>query len=186
MAPTLPDEVTRAATIAEASERLGALIGLAGPAPEPATRRALAEPLFARALMATRKMPALRDRFLASAAAEAKGTPGAAALAAKAAGATLKWGMAGLKPAEPWVIERRLAACAACEFQAPAPDTLVYRGARVATGPDAKICTVCHCLTNTKAALSTERCPKQDPEDATRSRWGEPWVDPADHPEGPW
>lgn len=185
---TLPAEIAEAPSLEVAAERLGAALGLDGAAPLAATEHALAEPLYARALLATRKLPALRDRFLASPG-ETKirdAEPSSAALARKAAGGILKWGMEGLKPAEPWVIERRLAACNACEFQAPAPDTLVYRGARVAVGKDAKICTLCHCLTNTKAAIPSERCPAPSPDDPGLSRWQEPWVPPEEHPEGPW
>lgn len=174
-----------------AAERLGRELGLEGPAPAVATRRALADSDFARALRAVRKMPELRDQMLAapetarirsveaarSVPASVPPPPSSAKLAAKAAGAVLKWGMDGLKPAQPWVIERRLAACAACEFQVPAPDTLVYRGTKVVAGKDAKICVRCHCLTNTKAAISTENCPEKDPQNPSFSRWQEPWVE---------
>ncbi|WP_340108941.1 hypothetical protein [Pikeienuella sp. HZG-20] len=197
--PSPLGEVAAAATIEEAAARLGALLELDGSAPLPATRRALRDPDFARALIGVRKLPAIRDRLLAgevqvsaaptSAAptsANAPRPPSAAQSVVHAAGAVLKWGMEGMRPAKPWVIERRLAACNACEFQADAPDTLIYRGAKVVVGKDAKICTVCACLTNTKAAISTERCPKRDPEHPELSRWGEPWTDPAEHPDGPW
>ena len=183
----LPMEIAAAPSIEEAAAGLGTILGLPGPAPLEATRRALDEPLYARTLLAMRKLPALRDRFLAAPdAVRNAAAPSSAALAAKAAGSLLKWGMEGARPAKPWVIERRLAACASCPFQAPAPDTLVYRGAKVAVGKDAKICTACHCLTNTKAAISTEHCPERDPEDPSLSRWGEPWVPPSDRPAGPW
>jgi hypothetical protein len=144
--------------------------------------------------MAARTAPAVRDQLIAaaghlriSAAGSAPAAPPAAArLAARAAGAVLKWGMAGLEHAEPWVIEARLAACAACPHLAPAPDTLVYRGVKVVAGQDATICSVCHCLTNTKAAMATEHCPEQDPANPALSRWGEPWTDPATLPGWPW
>ncbi len=185
---TLPDKITGAASLEEAATLLGAELGLAGPAPLEAARRALNEPLYARALLALRKMPALRDQFLAdpceirlSAAA-----PSSAAVVKQAAGSLLKWGMEGLKPAEPWVIERRIAACNSCKFQAPAPNTVIYRGVKVVVGKDAKICVSCNCLTNTKAAISTEHCPEKDPEDPGLSRWGDPWVPLKNHPKGPW
>lgn len=180
MTSVLPAEIAQAVSIEEAAERLGALLGLDGAAPLAATRRALDDPRYARALLSSRKLPRLRAQLLAAAA------PPAGAIAAKAAGGILKWGMQGLRHAEPWRIERRLAACARCAFQAPAPETLVYRGARVLVGKDAKICTACHCLTNTKAALATEHCPVQDPADPSLSRWGEPWLPPEKHPKGPW
>ena len=194
MPQVLPAEIADAASPEEASARLGAWLGLAGPAPAAATRRALAEPRFALALAGARNLPEMRDALLngtlavpPAAPPRAPATPPSGPRAvAKAAGAVLKWGMEGLKPSAPWVIERRLAACAACPNQAPAPDTLVYRGAQVVVGKDARICTVCGCLTNTKAAIATELCPDRDPVDPARSRWGDPWVPPQQHPEGPW
>ncbi len=183
-------DVASAATLEEAAARLGTLLELGRPAPLSATRRALADSNFARALVGVRKMPAVRDRLLASeiraAGASTSIAPPAAQSAVRAAGAVLKWGMEGLRPAMPWVIERRLAACNDCEFRAEAPDTLIYRGAKVLVGKDAKVCTVCACLINTKAAISTERCPEPDPAHPERSRWGEPWTDPSEHPDGPW
>jgi hypothetical protein len=187
MPQLLPAEIADAASPEEAAARLGAWLGLAGPAPADATRRALDEPRFAQALAGARNLPEMRDALLAGTlAVPAPRPPSGARAVAKAAGAVLKWGMEGLRPTAPWVLERRLAACAACPNQAPAPETLVYRGARVVVGKDARICTLCGCLTNTKAAISTELCPDRDPADPTRSRWGEPWVPLEEHPEGPW
>lgn len=152
------------------------------------------DPDFDRALYAVRKMPDVLLRLLTDPSLArirtpenternpeppAAKTPSNAKLAAKAAGSVLKWGMDGLKPAAPWVIERRLAACAACEFEAPAPDKLVYRGAEVAVGKGAKICTSCDCLIKTKAAMSTEHCPEKSPDNPDLSRWGEPWQEQA-------
>jgi hypothetical protein len=184
----LPDDVLDAGSVEDAAARLGEHLGLDGAAPLAATRRALDDPLYARALWSSRKLPELRSQLVAAAVAEAERArpPSSGVLAAKAAGSVLKWGMEGLRHAEPWRIQRRLAACARCEFRAPAPNTLIYRGAKVVAGKDAKICTACHCLINTKAALATERCPERDPSDPSVSRWGEPWVPPEEHPEGPW
>jgi hypothetical protein len=193
---TLPDDIRTAPSEEVAAQRLGTLLGLAKPAPLAATRRALKDPLFARALITARKIPAVRDQLLIApdtariAPASGLDTPhtpsSSARIVAKAASATLKWGMEGLRHAEPWVIERRLAACNDCEFQDDAPDTLVYRGAKVVVGKDAKICKRCHCLTNTKAALSTEHCPERDTKNPALSRWGEPWVDPKELSGWPW
>lgn len=196
----LPFGIAAAATAEEAARLLGQALELPDAAPLEATRRALRDPLYARALWSSRKIPALRDQIIAAAsririsdtdgdphsAGAASGRPSAAALAGKAAGSLLRWGMAGLKPAPPWVIERRLAACAACPHQKPAPDRLIYRGAEVFAGKDARICGICHCLTNTKAAISTELCPGPDPENPETSRWGDPWVPPENHVAGPW
>ncbi|MEM6374714.1 MAG: hypothetical protein AAF672_01630 [Pseudomonadota bacterium] len=194
-------------SITVAAAQLGQALGLPGPAPEAATRRALSDPEYARALKAVRMMPALRDQMLAApdsarirkpgaaiapepthaapprpAQAEPRphtSPPSTAKLAAQAAGAALKWGMTGLKQAQPWVIERRLSACNACEFHAPAPDTLAYRSARKVAGDDVMICTSCHCITKAKAAMASEHCPERDPHNPHLSRWQEPWAEKA-------
>lgn len=182
----LPREIADATDPEEGARRLGEALELTGPAPRAALARALADPRYAAALFATRKLPAARDRLLAVAGEAASVPPGALKVAAKGAAALLKWGMAGFEHAKPWVIERRLAACRSCPFEADAPDTLIYRGATVAVGKDARICTACNCLTNTKAALATEHCPERDPADPALSRWGETWISPEEAPEGPW
>jgi hypothetical protein len=197
----LPDGIHNAPSPEVAAERLGVLLGLDAPAPLAATRLALEDRLFARALLATRMLPEVRDQLLATPgtahiaghpdiggtqAPTSTHSPSSIQLTTKAASAVLKWGMDGLRHAKPWAIERRLRACNACDFQVEAPDTLVYRGAKVVVGKNAKICTQCHCLINTKAALATEHCPEQDPTDTTQSRWGEPWLAPEHHPTGPW
>lgn len=190
---TLQDDLRAAASLEDAAARLGDALGLDGPAPLAATRRALADAQFATAVFALRNMAPQRDQMLAAphsaritGQGRASAPPSSAQVLAKAAGAVLKWGMEGLQHAQPWVIERRLAACNSCEHQAPAPDRLIYRGAKVVVGQDAKICTLCHCLTNSKAALASEHCPARDARDPAQSRWGEPWVDPSEHPTWLW
>lgn len=191
--PTLPEEITGAPSLEEAQEKLGQHLGLPGPAPKAATERARKDALFARALHNLRNMPDLRDRVLMEAEAMKVNDapsevrdPSTGKVVKKAAAALLKWGAEGLHPSEPWLIESRLAACNACDKQVPAPETLIYRGAKVVVGQDAKICATCHCLTNTKAAIPTEKCPEKDPDNPELSRWGEPWVPVEEHPEGPW
>lgn len=179
---SLPADIREAASVEQAAERLGGLLGLDSSAPIEGTRRALAEPLFARALLAARHMPEVRDALLAG----RLGVPSTGQAAGRAAAAMMKWGMQGMRPAEPWVIARRLSACRSCEFLADAPDNLVYRGAAFAAKDGTKICTLCGCLANTKAAISTELCPSRDPDHPHVSRWGDPWVAPERHPKGPW
>ena len=191
MTGILPPDIVNAPTPEGAAKRLGKALGLSGPAPVAATRRALSEALYAKALWSSRKIPALRDQLLAAAdqmriSGSADNTPTTAQLVGKSIKGALKWGMEGLKPAEPWVIQRRLAACLACPHNVPAPDKLVYRGAKVVVGKDATICDACHCLVNTKAAISTELCPEKHPDRPGLSRWEEAWVPPKEHPEGPW
>ena len=177
------DEIRAAPSIGQAAALLGARLNLGGPAPEKATRRALDDPRYARALDATRKLPDLLARLLAAPEAAPRSS---ARVTAKAAGSALKWGMEGLEPARPWDISRRLAACRACPHEVPAPDTLVYRGAKVVAGKDARICEICGCLTNTKAAMARERCPEKDPDDPETSRWGEPWTPTDRETRWPW
>ncbi len=176
----LPQEILEAPTLEDAARLFGILLELDTAAPVAATQRAINDPRYARALIGTRKLPHIRNKLLS----ETK--PTTPQLIRKASESVLKWGMEGMKPATPWVIERRLAACNACDHQVPAPETLIYRGAKVAVGKDAKICEACDCLTNTKAAIETERCPVRDPDNPELSKWGEHWVSPKDHPKGPW
>jgi hypothetical protein len=184
--PNFPESIRTAANLDEAARGMGAFLGIDGGLPLPAARRALDDPRYAAALIATRKMPQVLAQLLARHTEAAAVAPGTLATLSKAASAALKWGMSGLQQAKPWVIERRIAACTACDHLAPAPDTLLYRGAKVVAGPDAKICGLCHCLVNTKVALATELCPDRDSADPERSRWGEPWVPPEKHLKSPW
>jgi len=191
----LPATVTQAATLEDAAKALGEILELGGPAPEQATQRAIDNPVYAKALLAARKMPQVRNQLLIAPETVSIATPDEKTApressnlkaASKAAKAMLKWGAEGLRHSEPWVIERRLAACKACPHQEDAPDTLVYRGAKVVVGKDAKICAKCDCLTNTKAAMATEHCPEKDPENNDLSRWQEPWIDVSEDAKWPW
>lgn len=188
MTLALLNDLRKAPDLQTAASQLGTVLGLGKAAPEEVTKRVLDDPSFGQMLIGLRNLPEMRDRVLAKAmqdsAAEAHPRP--IKVVKQAAKSVLRWGMEGMKPAEPWVITQRIATCNACEYQVPAPETLIYRGAKVVAGKDAKICSVCNCLTNTKAAISTERCPVKSDENPEESKWGEPWVDVADHPKGPW
>lgn len=183
MSDQLWREVRNAPNSEDAAKKLGECLGLDGAASPQLTERVLADSQFGKMLIGLRNIPEMRDRLIAE---QPRVKPKTVDVLKQATKGALKWGMKGLKPAEPWVIGRRLAACNACEHQVPAPDTLVYRGAKVLVGKDAKVCEICNCLTNTKAAISTERCPKRSEEDPGQSKWNEPWVDPQDHAQGPW
>lgn len=186
---TLPDEITKAKDLSEVAQKLGLHLGLDSPAPLAAAKRACSDELYARALHSLRKLPQMRDLVLAAANDVKTNEPSGptnSELVKKAANSVLKWGMDGLKPSEPWIIEKRLAACNACDKQVPAPNTLIYKGATIAVGKDAKICATCNCLTNTKAAIPTEKCPERAMDNPNLSRWGEPWEPIEEHPEGPW
>ncbi|MDS9469149.1 hypothetical protein RGQ15_16425 [Paracoccus sp. MBLB3053] len=179
----LPDEITNSTSIERAAERLRELLHFEGSLPLAAVKKAIENERYATALMAMRKNPELLERLLASAEPRNEPSVGPATNAAKS---ILKWGMKGLEVAKPWIISKRLAACKTCPFEEPAPDGLSYRGAKLVVGQAARVCSVCGCLTNTKAAMAHEKCPEKDPANPDTSRWGEPWVAPDSKPRWPW
>ena len=65
-------------------------------------------------------------------------------------------------------------ACRACPHLVDPPaDRLLYK---LSTGSpvERKICDACGCVASRKARLPSEGCPKADPSDPARTRWGEP------------
>ena len=97
-------------------------------------------------------------------------------LMSKATKALFAWGKTGFQRADEATIERRWAACQACEFLTDPPQTMMYQGIKLLAGKETKICSACGCAANKKVMLPTEKCPKQDPENPELSRWGEPWI----------
>lgn len=176
-------------SLEEAANLLHRELGLERPPSKEVTKKAISNPSYARALVLSQNVPELLSQLLAqpsSISVKASEKVSTSAVVKNAASSLLKWGMKGLKPAQPWVIARRLEACNSCEYQSEAPDALVYRGAKVFVGKNAKVCVICNCLTNTKAAISTEHCPEKSTDNPNVSRWGEPWLPKEHHPKGPW
>lgn len=183
--------------LGQARRRLGELINLDGPASTAITRRAMADERFAFYLVFTKDSPELQKQLLDDPRnhdfdvepADAPAAPslhaagritdhGSLALAGKAARAIFDWGKAGFKGTDDETVASRWAACRACEFMTDLPATMIYQGVRLLAGRDSKICAACGCLLNKKVAIPTERCPEQDPDDPTRSRWGDAWAAP--------
>lgn len=199
MTDTIPD-LGQIDDLGQARRRLGELINLDGPASAAITRRAMADERFAFYLLFTKDSPELQRQLLEdprnrdfdgasgdgasgdapdapSAQATVRGADqGSLALAGKAAKALYNWGKAGFAAADEETIERRWAACRACAFMTDPPETMMYQGVKLLSGRGTKICGSCGCLINKKVATPTERCPEQDPDDPTRSRWGDAWA----------
>ncbi|WP_271519483.1 hypothetical protein [Bradyrhizobium sp. CCBAU 53380] len=158
---------------------LGETLHLDGPASAALTRRALDDSKFAFYLLMTKDSPSLQIKLLGNMAVSAAPTtplPDSAALAAKAGKALLNWGLGGFRKVDEDRFARRLAACQACEFLADPPQRLVYQGINLLMSGDTKICSACGCMAAKKAALNTEACPRQDPANASMTRWGEPVI----------
>ncbi|MGH9350520.1 MAG: hypothetical protein ACRD26_25015 [Vicinamibacterales bacterium] len=163
-------------SVHEACARLGDLLGLDRPVPEPVLRAVVGDDRYARYLMASRGAPDVLESLLANppvpkATAVAPSLPGTATLIAEAASALLRWGRSGFGHVDDETYRRRLAACSSCEHLTEAPDTTLYNA--VLAADDRRICRLCGCGVATKARLSSESCPVIEPGD-TVTRWGEP------------
>ncbi len=178
-----------ATTIGQARDQLGAILELSGPAPLPVALRALADPDFAKKLIAVRKFPVWRDQLLQDpgnaafdaleeqvSSEELNGRPVGTTLQLlkKGSQALLRWGASGFKLAEKDVVERRKAACLRCDQLRESPDSIPYQVARLFAGRDRRTCAACGCVVSRKILMATEACPLSDPGDSRFSRWGEP------------
>lgn len=95
-------------------------------------------------------------------------------LVAGAARALARWGAAGLVRTSPEVFERRWSACQGCELLVSPPDRMVYKLVSLGSKSDPRVCSACGCVAQRKARVPTEHCPRADPADPSRDRWGEP------------
>jgi hypothetical protein len=95
------------------------------------------------------------------------------ALAARAGTALARWGSGGFRKVAPEVFAARFGACQACDHLVDPPDRVAYR-VRLRQASDPRVCAACGCVASRKAALPTEHCPLPDPDDPTRTRWGDP------------
>jgi hypothetical protein len=180
----------------ESSQKLlGELINLGKPASEAVTRRAIADQKYAQYLLMTKDIPELRDKLLldprndafqgeggilnedlAAGGQASDCQPGTSKLLSRATVSFVTWAKSGFKLADQNLLAKRLQACWVCEFLTDPPKTMIYQGVEVVTGKHEKICSACGCFVNKKAALATERCPKQDPDQTNKSRWGDTWI----------
>ncbi|MEL7222195.1 MAG: hypothetical protein AAGJ93_12805 [Bacteroidota bacterium] len=161
-------------------QRLSAYLGLNKPVPEAVLLRTLAEPIFAKRLLAARNnlrllLPLLNDdineRFkLKSSNLE---------LIRKATAAFIKWGKSGFTIVDQDTLRRRETACLDCPHTGLSERFLQKMVARQkVTGVPGKrlgasICKLCNCVLDKKIKLSTESCPDAHPELKGQTRWGE-------------
>jgi len=100
---------------------------------------------------------------------------GTAIVVARAARAFARWARSGFKATHADVVERRWAACQACDHLADPPYTMLYQRLTLLTdGAESKIGGACGCLVLKKVALFTEACPRENPAIPGLTNWGEP------------
>lgn len=180
-------------TLDEAQQLLGEMINLGQPASPLVTQRALVDPQYAFYLETTQHIPELQDKLLRDPRNETFGSEGHGGvgitdelrsvvpksgnieLISRATKAFVGWGKTGFRLAEKNLVDARLKACGQCEFLTDPPKTVIYQGIQVVTGKDEKICSACGCFIKRKAKVPSEKCPKQDPNQPSFSRWGDTW-----------
>jgi hypothetical protein len=141
-------------------EELGRILGLDGPVAEQVLYAALDDEAYARNLLLCRRQPALLAHLLEHPP-ERPRRQTKAELAARGAGALVRWARTGFTVVDGATYERRLAACERC------PD--LQR-----TDAGNRVCARCGCRVDWKARLSSESCPASDPGAPELTRWREP------------
>jgi len=96
-----------------------------------------------------------------------------AELAATAVAAFWRWAHAGFGVVDADTYQRRLQACAGCEYFRDAPPGPLHAVGRMVTG-DSKVCGLCGCFMSKKARYATESCPAPHSAEPGLTRWGEP------------
>ena len=97
---------------------------------------------------------------------------GLGALVARASASLAAWGGSGFATVDSATRSRRLDACGRCPHLADPPSSGVQRIIKLAR-PEAKVCGLCGCIVAAKARMASESCPAVDPNDPSRTRWGE-------------
>jgi hypothetical protein len=175
------EELRDAATEDELAARLGGYLGLEGPLPRAALRRAVVDERFARYLVSSRGRPdhlALlltdrrNERYAGRDAAPVRVEPSTRELVAKAGRAAARWARRGFETVDAETFEARFAACQACEHLIDPPDKVVYK-VRLSPHSDPRICGACGCVAIRKARLPDERCPVADADRPGVNRWGQ-------------
>ncbi len=185
---TLLESTYEAETVGEAKERLGELLELGEPTTTAVALRVLADSDFAEKLVAVRKFPDWRDRLLSDPSnsafepmdqpsdedeGNARPVTSTVSLIKKSSASFLRWAAGGFQEAEAAIVEKRRAACLSCDQLTDPPNSLPYQIAKTFAGSDRRICAACGCVVSKKTLMDTESCPLADPEDPTRTRWGD-------------
>ncbi len=170
-------------TVPDLCARLGDVLGLDGPAPEAALRRACEDPAFAGDLLTCRGAPGFLQALLDAPATRAyereRPAPGNRELVGRAAAAFVRWGRAGFSTVDEEALARREAACLACPHlrePASAVQRLVpaREEDRLGARTGRRVCELCGCNVAKKMRLPSESCPGPHPTRAGVTRWGEP------------
>jgi hypothetical protein len=170
MAPTLEAEAA-VASVDDGCRRLGEILELDGPVPEPVFRAAVHDETYAHNLLTCRRTPALLEHLLENPPVVERDS--AVTLLRRASASLVGWSRTGFTTVDAAIYERRIAACLRCPHLMEADrHARLYRAV---TGSDRpKVCGLCGCPVAKKARRASEQCPGEDPARPGRSRWGEP------------
>jgi hypothetical protein len=158
-------------SVGDGCRRLGEILGLEGPVPEPVFHAAVHDAAYARNLLTCRRAPALLRHLLDNP--PAVEPDSAMALLRRASQALVGWSRTGFTTVDEATYERRVTACLRCPHLMEADRH--RRMYRAVTGSDRpKVCGLCGCAVAQKARRTSERCPGEDPEHPDLNRWGEP------------
>lgn len=186
----IEDKAGAATTDADKRAVFGEILGLAGPVDERVLLGALADQVYARNLLVSRRDASFRDYLLAhppavAAADEARRPASNAELVRKAGRSLVDWARTGFSTVDLDVLERREEACLACPHLVT-PTRLLQKttgskrmGAQVGKRTGDKVCDLCGCNVARKIRLTSESCPGLEPGRPAYTRWGDPAPGPA-------
>jgi hypothetical protein len=171
--------------------QVGTYLGLEGPAPDAVVQRAIDDPVYAHNLQVCRHQSALLAMLFKDAMANKPPTPSVgnsgefaqpnavttqeqsnSELVMRAAKALANWAVSGFSTVDDGTYAKRLQACYRCPHLKDSSDRAVYRLMNT-SGNAHKVCSLCGCVAERKAKLTTESCPGEDPAQPGRNRWGQ-------------
>jgi hypothetical protein len=147
------------AATADQRKALGDILWLAEPVSEAVLSAAVEDETYATNLLLCRRDRELLEHLLANPPRQPRRF-GRAELAARAAGALVRWGKTGFAFVDDDVLRRRHAACSAC------PELTEREGTRT--------CGLCGCRIEWKVRLTSESCPAPHDRLPGLTRWSEP------------
>ena len=169
---------------------LGKYLGLNEPVSLGVLKRSIKDRLFAHYLAVCRDHPAYLEKLLndpknedyrhadiALPASEAPQIPEGDAqsnmkLIAKAGKSLFNWAKSGFSRMDAAGIKQRMAACESCPALSAAPDKIVYKF-KLKNETDMRVCNICGCVASRKVQIRDEQCPKEDPDNPGKNRWGQ-------------